>query len=93
MVGAIYATEGVATTSENFKLVKKIGDAGNKIQNHNHPGYDVLFTVVKGSVEVVLNDEEVYLVYPGSVLHFDGKNTIGATFVEESEVFVTLIKQ
>ncbi|MGL4662959.1 MAG: cupin domain-containing protein [Culicoidibacterales bacterium] len=93
MIGTVYNTAGANTINENVKLVMKVGGAGDVIQNHNHPGYDILFTVVKGNVEVVLNNEEKHLLVPGRILHFNGENTISATFLEASEVFVTLIKQ
>lgn len=38
-----------------------------------------------------LNDDEVHIVKPGKVLHFDGDNYINAEFLQDGEVFVTLI--
>ena len=38
-----------------------------------------------------LNDDEVHIVKPGIVLHFDGDNYINAEFLQDGEVFVTLI--
>ena len=51
----------------------------------------MIFTVVKGEVEVHLNDTEIHKVEPGKVLHFDGDNFINAEFLTDGEVFVTLV--
>ena len=91
MVGKIYNEAGLLENKKEFKLVKKVGKKGDIIQKHNHPEALVLFTVVKGKMEVHLNEEETYIVEVGSLLHFDGNNYIDAKFLEDSEIFVTLI--
>lgn len=92
MNGIIYGSkEGVQIKQNQFKLVKKRGSIGDKIQKHNHPEAYVLFTVVKGKVKVFLNDSEEYIVESGNLLNFDGDNYISAEFLEDSEIFVTLI--
>lgn len=53
----------------------------------------VLFSVVKGKVQVHLNDDEVHIVEPGKVLHFDGDNFINAEFLTDGELFVTLVNK
>lgn len=94
MVGKIYGeTAGLQTSEERFKLVKKVGVTGDLIQKHNHPEAFVLFTVVKGKVKVFLNDTEEHIVTPGKLLNFDGDNYINAEFLEDSEVFVTLVNK
>lgn len=93
MIGKVYTEAGLLTSTEAFKLVKKVGAAGMNIDKHKHPGVDVIFTVVKGKVEVCLQGEEMHVVQPGDVLHFDGENTIEAQYLEASEVIVTLIKK
>ena len=50
-----------------------------------------MFTVVKGKVDVQLNQEEQHVLTPGTVLHFNGDNFIQATLVEDSEFIVTLV--
>ncbi len=92
MVGTIYGlTEGLQKKDDRYKLVKKVGVVGDTISKHNHPEAYVLFTVVKGKVKVFLNDIEEHIVEPGKLLNFDGNNYINAEFLENSEVFVTLI--
>ena len=90
-VGVIFEELGLLKKHDRFKFVKKEGQVGDLIQKHNHPEALVIFTVVKGKVEVHLNEEETYVVEPGKALHFDGDNYIDAKFLEAGEVFVTLI--
>ena len=89
--GIIFEEAGLLKKHDRFKLVKKVGKQGELIAKHNHPEALVVFTCVRGKIQVFLNDEEVYIVEPGKVLHFDGNNYINAEFLEDGEVFVTLI--
>ncbi len=82
---------GVVEKKGNFTLVKKVVNAGDEIARHNHPEANVIFTVVKGRVEVHINDDEVFNVVPGKAVSFDGDNYLSAKIIEDSEVFVTLI--
>ena len=90
-VGIIFEESGLLKKHDRFKLVKKVGKKGDLIAKHNHPEALVIFTVVKGEVEVHLNDTEIHKVEPGKVLHFDGDNFINAEFLTDGEVFVTLV--
>lgn len=92
-VGIIFEEAGILKKHDRFKLVKKVGKKGDLITKHNHPEALVLFTVVKGRVQVHLNDNEIHIVEPGEVLHFDGDNFINAEFLTDGEVFVTLINK
>ena len=82
---------GVAVQGSDYTVVKKAGKKGETVEKHDHPEANVLFTVVKGHMEVTIGDKEVFNVVPGQILSFDGSNTISAKFVEDSEFFVTLI--
>ena len=93
MRGELLEQTGVVKQHDRFKVVKKVGEVGTKIPKHNHPDELILFTVVKGKVEVLLDECETYLVEPGKVLHFDGNHFIQAEFIEAGEVFVTLIQK
>lgn len=84
---------GLAVKTEKYAVVKKEGLAGSIIEKHNHPEAFILFTVVKGNIEVTLNDNEVYNLLPGQILHFDGDNYISAKLLQDSEAFVTLINK
>ena len=92
-VGTIFVEAGLLKNHDRFKLVKKIGKEGDLITKHNHPEALILFTVVNGKVQVNLNDDEIHIVEPGKVLHFDGDNFINAKFLTDGEVFVTLINK
>ncbi len=84
---------GMVLAEAQFRLVKKAGKAGDKIDKHNHPEAQVLFTVVKGKIKVFINESEAFIVEPGATLFFDGDNYINAVLVEDSEVFITLINK
>lgn len=88
----VYYEVGLLADESAFKLVKKEGKKGDKIPKHNHPDENILFTVVKGLVEVFI-EEERFELSPGKVLSFDGNNYIHANFIEDGAFFVTLIKK
>ena len=92
-VGTIFEEAGLLKNHDRFKLVKKVGQKRDLITKHNHPEALILFTVVNGKVQVNLNDDEIHIVEPGKVLHFDGNNFINAKFLTDGEVFVTLINK
>ena len=91
MIGELFEQNGVLKQHERFKIVKKQGEKGDQIPKHHHPLELVVFTVVKGKVQVWLDDNETHIVEPGKVLHFDGEHFIQAEFLEAGEVVVTLI--
>ena len=64
-----------------------------KIHKHKHPDYSVIFTVVEGKMKVVLGDDEEHILEPGKILKFDGENYIQAIALENSQIFVILIKK
>lgn len=82
---------GVMFKGENFTVIKKNGQKGDLISKHNHPEANVIFTVVKGKVRAFINEEEVFELEAGKVLHFDGDNYINAEFLEDGEVVINLI--
>lgn len=84
---------GLAIDNAGYQLIKKAGKKSDTIPRHNHPEANILFTVVKGKIKVFLDDVNDYIVEPGVVLSFDGNHYINAEFLEDSEVFVTLIRK
>lgn len=50
MVGTEKNELGLLFQGPNFVVVKKGGKAGEKVENHNHPEANVVFTVVKGGL-------------------------------------------
>lgn len=93
MVGTEKFEAGLIFSGNNFAVVKKIGKTGEEIPKHDHPEENIIFTVLKGKMQVFLNETEEHILTPGTIMHFDGVNSIQATFVEDSEIQVTLIKK
>ena len=91
MAGTVNQELGLLFQGPNYVIVKKGGKAGEKVEKHNHPEANVIFTVVKGKVQVFLNETEEHVLVPGQVLEFNGDNYIQATLVEDSEFVVNLI--
>lgn len=83
---------GLVFNESSFKVVKKVLQRGDVIPRHHHPGDTVLFTVVKGQMNVCINGKENYEVVPGKMLKFNGQNYIQAVAAADSIVFVTLIE-
>lgn len=93
MNGTVKQELGVLFEGPNYVVVKKGGVAGDQVEKHNHPEANVIFTVVKGKVQVFLNETEEHLLTPGQVLQFNGDNYIQATLLENSEFIVNLIRK
>ena len=93
MFGNVKNDAGLLFTGENFKLVKKILKKDEKIAKHNHENEEIIFIVLKGKMEMFLNETEKHVLVPGDILHFDGRNFINGSALEDSEVSVTLVKK
>ena len=93
MFGNVKNEAGLLFTGENFKLVKKILKKDEKIAKHNHENEEIIFIVLKGKMEMFLNETERHVLVPGDILHFDGRNFINGSALEDSEVSVTLVKK
>lgn len=93
MNGTVKQDLGLLFEGPNYVVVKKGGVVGDKVEKHNHPEANVIFTVVKGKVQVLLNETEEHLLTPGQVLQFNGDNYIQATLLEDSEFIVNLIRK
>ena len=93
MFGNVKNEAGLLFTGENFKLVKKILKKDEKIAKHNHENEEIIFIVLKGKMEMFLNETEKLVLVPGDILHFDGRNFINGSALEDSEVSVTLVKK
>ncbi|MDO5725843.1 MAG: cupin domain-containing protein [Tissierellia bacterium] len=91
MIGKELKDLGVLVEENGFMLVKKAVSEGEEIPKHNHPGNNIFFTVVKGKIEITLNDEEKHMMEPGKVLNFNGENYIQGLAKEDTEIFIYLI--
>ena len=93
MLGNVKNEAGLLFNKGNFKLVKKVLKKDEKIAKHNHENEEIIFSVLKGKMEMYLNDTEKHVLVPGDILNFDGVNFIKGTALEDSEVNVTLVKK
>lgn len=93
MIGKELTEYGVALSNENTRVVHISLKKDEKIKPHDHKDENVYFVVVKGGVEVYLNEEETHNMQPGKVISFDGIATISAQAKEDSDIFVFLIKK
>ena len=91
MLGTVENKAGLLFKGNNCKVVKKVINLGEKIPSHNHENEEIIFSVLKGKMEMFLNGEEKHILVPGDVLHFDGKNFISGNALEYSEINITLI--
>lgn len=92
MLGIVKNEIGPIFEGENYKVVKKSASKGDNIPVHNHPGEDIIFSIIKGNVMVHLNEREDYNLKQGDVLNFNGENTISIDFIEDSEIVIVLVK-
>lgn len=67
-------------------------DPGEGIDEHSHPGTDILFVVVEGALELQLDDER-YETTGGDLLRFDGERTIAGEASEPTTVLVVLVER
>ena len=91
MLGTVENKAGLLFKGNNFKVGKKVINLGEKIPSHNHENEEIIFSVLKGKMEMFLNGEEKHILVPGDILHFDGKNFISGNALEDSEINITLI--
>ncbi|RRD39783.1 cupin domain-containing protein [Leptotrichia sp. OH3620_COT-345] len=93
MFGTVKSEQGLIFSGNNFKVVKKILKKEEIIPSHNHEEEEIVFSVLKGKMEMFLNDTEKHILVPGDILRFDGVNFIKGSALENSEINVTLIKK
>ena len=58
MAGTVKKELGLLFQGPNYVIVKKGGKAGEKVEKHNHPEANVIFTVVKGTVQYSLTKQK-----------------------------------
>ena len=84
---------GRVVDNKELMLVHLQLKSGEQISSHDHKGQEVYFTMVKGTVEVTLDDTEVHRISAGTILHFPGEAHVGVNAIEESDFFVYLINR
>lgn len=91
MLGIEKEAAGPVVMSDHFRVMKKILTEGDVIPPHNHPGHQMVFTVVKGTFEITLNGEETHTLTPGKILAFDGAASLAGRALTDTEFTVTKI--
>ena len=84
---------GRVVDNKELMLVHLQLKSGEQISSHDHKGQEVYFTMVKGTVEVTLDDTEVHRISAGTVLHFPGEAHVGVNAIQESAFFVYLFNR
>lgn len=92
-IGKEINTLGKVIDNKELMLVHLQLKSGEKVPSHDHKGQEVYFTIVKGTVEVTLDDTEVHRISTGTVLHFPSEAHVGVNAIEDSDFFVYLINR
>ena len=92
-IGKEINTLGKVIDNKGLMLVHLQLKSGEQVPSHDHKGQEVYFTIVKGTVEVTLDDTEVHRISTGTVLHFPGEAHVAVNAIEESDFFVYLINR
>ena len=73
-IGSVLSGEGKVFANGHGSVERVILRKGGKIERHNHPGKDVLVCVLRGNLNVVLDDSEKHALHAGDTLVFAGKH-------------------
>ena len=92
-IGKEINTLGKVIDNKELMLVHLQLKSGEQVPSHDHKGQEVYFTIVKGTVEVTLDDTEVHRISTGTVLHFPAEAHVSVNAIEESDFFVYLINR
>ena len=92
-IGKEINTLGKVIDNKELMLVHLQLKSGEQVPSHDHKGQEVYFTIVKGTVEVTLDDTEVHRISTGTVLHFPGEAHVSVNAIEESGFFFFLINR
>ena len=92
-IGKEINTLGKVIDNKELMLVHLQLKSGEQVPSHDHKGQEVYFTIVKGTVEVTLDDTEVHRISTGIVLHFPGEAHVSVNAIEESDFFIYLINR
>lgn len=93
MIGQVLKVKDKMFANDRLMLVHKHLFKEEKIPSHSHNGYDIFFNLIRGSVEVYLDDQEKYVLKEGDVLRFDGDYCISAKALDESDIYIYLIRK
>lgn len=71
------------------KTIRLALSEGENVPPHTHPGRDIIFYLIEGTVELQL-DDETHEVTAGEIARFRGEQEISPHAVEESTALIVL---
>ncbi|MUW13519.1 cupin domain-containing protein [Halorubrum sp. CBA1125] len=71
------------------KTIRLTLDAGGEVAPHSHPDREIVFYLIKGTIELDLGDE-THELSVGDIARFDGDQEIAPRAVEESTALIVL---
>ncbi len=92
-LGIVYNQRGMLLNNELLQLVHLDLSAGEQVQPHDHKGQEVFFTLVRGEVELSLDEKEEHRLSAGEILYFPGEVRVGVRAIVDSEFVVYLINR
>lgn len=91
-VGEVESATKRPVFTDNPRTVRVSLDDGETIDEHNHPGTDIVFIVLDGAMELRLDDEP-HDLSGGDLVQFDGERTVAGTAHESTTVIVVLAER
>ena len=92
-IGITPSGEGKLHSNEHAMIVRRTFSPERPMNRHNHPGQQIVLTVVHGHAHLHLDDSENHDLHSGDVLIFDGEHHISGEFDCETLLVITLINK
>ena len=92
-IGTVPAGEGKLHGNEHAMIVRRTFSPDRPMNRHNHPGQQIVLTVVRGDAHLHLDDSETHDLHSGDVLIFDGEHYISDEFDSETLLVINLINK
>lgn len=77
---------------EEPKTVRLSLDSGQRVPEHRHPGREILFHVLDGSIELTVG-ESTETLEAGDIARFDGEEDISPKAVTDATALVVLAER
>lgn len=74
------------------KTVRLTLSAGESVATHSHPGREIVFHLLEGQLELVLDDEKHEMV-AGEIARFAGEMDISPMALEDSTALIVLAER
>lgn len=92
-IGTVPNGEGKLHSNEHAMVVRRTFSPARPMNRHNHPGQQIVLTVVHGNAHLHLDECETHDMHSGDVLIFDGEHYISGEFDSETLLVITLINK